>query len=104
MRTTLDLPDPLFRTLKARAALQGRSLKDLVVSYVERGLREPPAPSTTAPQTETDDWEKNLGPFTRSLLGAARPAQGKLPTEDDYYAYLEAKHSRHLNKPHEDLS
>jgi hypothetical protein len=90
MRTTLDLPDPLFRTLKAQAALQGRSLKDLVVSYVERGLREPPVPA--APQQDRS-WEDRLDPFTKSLLGVAAPTDGSpLPTMDDYYAYLEKKH------------
>lgn len=95
MRTTLDLPDPLFRTLKARAALQGRSLKDLVVSYVERGLRESSAPSTAPAQDRR--WEDQLDPFTKSLLGVAAPTDGSpTPTMDDYYADLEAKHSRHL--------
>lgn len=95
MRTTLDLPDPLFRTLKARAALQGRSLKDLVVSYVERGLREPSVPPTAPAQDRS--WEDQLDPFTKSLLGVAAPTDGSpIPTMDDYYAALEAKHSRHL--------
>ncbi|MCS4510246.1 hypothetical protein [Xylophilus ampelinus] len=51
MRTTLDLPDPLFRMLKARAALDGTSLKDLVIRLVQRGLSEPtPAePTERAP-------------------------------------------------------
>jgi len=47
MRTTLDLPDDLMRNLKARAALEGRSLRDLVLMLVERGLHAPalaPAP------------------------------------------------------------
>jgi hypothetical protein len=35
MRTTIDLPDELFRRAKAEAALRGRKLKDLV----EEGLR-----------------------------------------------------------------
>ena len=30
MRTTLDLPDPLFRELKARSALRSVLLKDFV--------------------------------------------------------------------------
>jgi hypothetical protein len=38
MRTTIDLPDELFRQAKARAALDGRKLKDLIAEYVERGL------------------------------------------------------------------
>ena len=46
MRTSLDIPDPLFRHLKARAALEGSTLRDLVLSLVERGLN---APATPAP-------------------------------------------------------
>ncbi|MBC7705290.1 MAG: hypothetical protein H7274_15265 [Rhodoferax sp.] len=41
MRTTLDLPDELMRYLKARAALEGRSLRDLTLDLIERGLRAP---------------------------------------------------------------
>ena len=38
MRTTLELPDPLFARLKARAASERLTLKQLLHSYVERGL------------------------------------------------------------------
>ena len=48
MRTTLDLPDPLFRTLKARAAMDGTTLKELVLRFVQRGLNEADAPSSPA--------------------------------------------------------
>lgn len=41
MRTTIDLPDPLYRQLKAHAALQGLPMKDVVLAFVERGLRAP---------------------------------------------------------------
>lgn len=49
MRTTLDLPDELMRHLKARAALEGRSLRDLVLELVTRGLQAPAAQPTPAP-------------------------------------------------------
>lgn len=39
MRTTLDLPDPLFRELKARAARQGVKMKELLAIFIEDGLR-----------------------------------------------------------------
>ena len=39
MRTTVDIPDMLLKHLKARAALEGRTLRDLVVDLVEKGLR-----------------------------------------------------------------
>ena len=41
MRTTVDLPDDLYRTLKARAALSGTTLRELIQSLVEQGLRHP---------------------------------------------------------------
>src|SRR5438132_5812828 len=41
MRTTLDLPDAVFRRLKAQAALEGMSLKDLIARYVSMGLSAP---------------------------------------------------------------
>ena len=38
MRTTLELPDPLFARLKARAAMKQVSLKQLLHDYVQQGL------------------------------------------------------------------
>ena len=49
MRTTFDLPDPLFREVKMRAVQQGVKLKDLVASYIEAGLRGQSAPPSAAP-------------------------------------------------------
>ena len=39
MRTTIDLPEPLLRQVKARAALDGTTLKRLIRRFVEQGLR-----------------------------------------------------------------
>jgi hypothetical protein len=36
MRTTIDIPDALFRKTKAIAALRGSSMKDLIIHAVER--------------------------------------------------------------------
>ena len=52
MRTTLDLPDSLFREVKARAAQNGMSLKDLLTRYVEAGLRSG-APDGRKPRTRS---------------------------------------------------
>ena len=45
MRTTLELPDPLFARLKARAASERLTLKQLLRSYVEQGLNTTPSGS-----------------------------------------------------------
>jgi hypothetical protein len=35
VRTTVDIPDPTYRQLKAKAALRGCSVKDLILRGVE---------------------------------------------------------------------
>jgi hypothetical protein len=47
MRTTIDIPDALFRRTKALAAARGVTLKQLVVSAVEREINPArPVPAT----------------------------------------------------------
>jgi len=41
MKTTIDLPDPLFRQAKATAAYRGISLKSLISRAVEKELAQP---------------------------------------------------------------
>jgi hypothetical protein len=48
MRTSLDIPDPLFRHLKSQAALEGSTLRDLVLTLLERGMNAP-APTRATP-------------------------------------------------------
>jgi hypothetical protein len=40
MRTTLDLPDTLYRKTKAVAALRGSSMKDLIVCAIEKEVND----------------------------------------------------------------
>jgi hypothetical protein len=39
VRTTIDLPEDLLRTLKARAALGGVTLRELILRLIELGLQ-----------------------------------------------------------------
>jgi len=52
MRTTLDIPDPLFKEVKTRAVQQGVTLKELLASYIEAGLRNPSIPKNSAAPSE----------------------------------------------------
>jgi hypothetical protein len=38
MRTTVDIPDAVYRRLKVRAATEGRSVKELILRSVVAGL------------------------------------------------------------------
>ena len=55
MRTTIDLPDDLYRRIKARAAMRGMKLKEYVTVALRDSLFERPAGEvreTTAEYTE----------------------------------------------------
>ena len=39
MRTTVDIPDPIYRRLKAQAASEGRSVRELILHGAEGALR-----------------------------------------------------------------
>ena len=41
MRTTVDIPDPVYRRLKVRAASEGRSVKELLLRGAEHMLASP---------------------------------------------------------------
>ena len=42
MKTTIDIPDPLYRQAKIRAVEQSSSLKDILLRGLERELRTEP--------------------------------------------------------------
>jgi hypothetical protein len=45
MRTTVDIPDAMYRRLRARAATEGKSTRALILRGVERVLGGQPASS-----------------------------------------------------------
>jgi len=55
MKTTVELPDALFRRAKAAAAEQGQSLKDFFAQAVQNQLQRNQARSAAKP------WEKAFG-------------------------------------------
>jgi hypothetical protein len=59
MKTTIEIPDELFRRSKATAALRGESLKEFVTGALEEHLERQPA-TARAPR----GW--------RSVFGQAR--------------------------------
>ena len=73
VRTTLELPDPVFARLKARAANERVSLKQLLHSYVEQGLNTPPSESTmqrtaaNLPRLEVP-FARKAGPLSNAAL------------------------------------
>jgi len=73
MRTTVDLPDPLFRQIKAEAALRGMKLREFIMYSLERTLTErsakPKSHRVTLPLIRGDG--KRLINPTREQLDAS---------------------------------
>lgn len=58
MKTTVEIPDDLFRKAKATAALQGRSFKDLITDLLRKELNE--TAQESAPRRSVYDRMKDV--------------------------------------------
>lgn len=67
MKTTIDIPDPLYRKAKIRAVETGRTLKQIVLTSLERELD----PQASAPEGEPVTWvNRKLLPAYEAALKA----------------------------------
>ncbi len=81
MRTTLDLPDDLFRRMKAKAALQGLTLKELLAQCVLMGLQNQTGEEVSPRQRSKLPVIKRRG---KGVIPSLTPElQSKLEEEDD---------------------
>ena len=82
MKATIDIPDELYRRVKAKAALQGRAIREVTVSLYQRWLVEDSAPADRqSPEQWLEEWIRlgeatlgNLppGPTATEVLAADR--------------------------------
>jgi hypothetical protein len=61
MKTTLELPDPLFRKAKATAAERGQSLKE----FVTEALRDKLALAADRAHANEPEWMRGFGKLKR---------------------------------------
>jgi hypothetical protein len=79
MKTTIEVPDELYRRAKAEAALRGRKLRDLVEEGLRLVLEAPPptrprslAELTRRARGKVDSGLPDLGSNPRHLAGFGR--------------------------------
>ena len=53
MKATLDIPDELYRRVKARSAMEGRPVRAVAVDLFQKWLEEKPGPAFSS--TEFDE-------------------------------------------------
>lgn len=76
MRTTIDLPDYLYRELKSRAALGGLTVRELITRYLGEGLHARPGVSggargRSAPPVAIPATGKSIRALSRAELRKA---------------------------------
>lgn len=81
MRTTIDLPDPLFREVKTRAAREGVKLRELVIHFLEEGIR-----GRGSSHAQTPTLAHTPLPIFRQPNGTVIPAR----TNADIFELLDA--------------
>ena len=74
MKTTLEIPDPLFRKAKATAAQQGQTLKQFVTEALNDKL--------AVSKHKTAGWRAALGKLTPGLKKAAREVDAIINAPD----------------------
>jgi hypothetical protein len=55
MKTTIEIPEPLYRRAKIRAVERGESLKDLFLSALQRELAEDDKTPAKSPELDRPD-------------------------------------------------
>ncbi|HEY5893095.1 MAG TPA: hypothetical protein VIT91_07680 [Chthoniobacterales bacterium] len=97
VRTSVELPDDLFRKAKARAALQGQSLKDLLADGLQLLLQSPESfeiqsPAREATLTATPARKRaSAGAWAKRFAGVARLVPGET-TDDARMAHYREKY------------
>jgi hypothetical protein len=55
MKATIDIPDDLYRQVKARSALEGRPVRDVAIELFRRWLGEEPGSANDRPKLSVAD-------------------------------------------------
>ena len=84
MKTTIDIPDDLYRRVKARSSLQGKRIREVAIELFSRWLESEDDGVPAAPDSALrwlDEWERLAdrciaeapgGPSARELLDEGR--------------------------------
>lgn len=60
MKATIDVPDPLYRQVKAKAAIEGRTVREISIELFEAWLADEPA-TVVDPREAVSAWVRSWG-------------------------------------------
>jgi hypothetical protein len=83
MRTTIDLPEELFRQVKARADMEDVKLEDLIAACVQRGLGEPTQEPEAARRRSPLPYVSKAAASGKPILALSNAQVQIVPDEED---------------------
>jgi hypothetical protein len=75
MKATIDIPDELYRKVKAKSALEGRPVRDVTVQLFRKWVDETGVESPSRKRTRGND--KNKPSWFGTLRAYAKNARGR---------------------------
>jgi hypothetical protein len=85
MRTTVDIPDELFRRAKSEAALRGRKLKDLVEEGLRLIVEKEETPAAEKPAQPPSHPKPSVHDLLKDLCGIYKDGPSDLSTNPKYF-------------------
>jgi hypothetical protein len=82
MKATVDIPDALYRRIKARSALEGRTVREVTIELYEQWLRDGSAEGAgtgTNVEVDADRWLERWEALGSEI--AQRAAEGRTTRE-----------------------
>lgn len=81
MKATIEIPDDLYRRVKAKSALQGRPIREVTIDLYQAWLAEEQPAAAPTPEQWLEEWLRTAdeylqdapaGPSARELLNEER--------------------------------
>lgn len=82
MRTTVDIPEPLLRKAKAKAALEGKKLMDVVNEALEDALSTVKILDEPKKGLPANTRLEDLGKFRIPILQSSHPGKSRISAKD----------------------
>jgi hypothetical protein len=78
MKTTIDIPEALYKKVKIRAIERGQTLKQIVLTSLEKNLTDPATATATAPYFARRKLTPEFAAAEESGLNKLTPGTGSI--------------------------
>ena len=77
MKTTIDIPEDIYRRVKARSAMEGRAVREVAITLFRTWVDQPDALPTSPEQKPPEVDAEPAPPWFASLRKYAHNARGR---------------------------